>query len=143
MNDTTRQVGAALGVAIIGSLVSSSYRPGVASKLADLGAPQAAIDVAKDSIGGAVEAAARLPAPLRGAVAAAAKQEFVDGLQLALLAGAVVIVAAAAIVFAFLPARAGDAREPVEGPLDGIASLTFAEAEGKLEELEDQEASVS
>jgi Na+/melibiose symporter-like transporter len=143
MNDTTRQVGAALGVAIIGSLVSSSYRPGVASKLADLGAPQAAIDVAKDSIGGAVEAAARLPAPLRDAVAAAAKQEFVDGLQLALLAGAVVIVAAAAIVFAFLPARAGDAREPVEGPLDGIASLTFAEAEGKLEELEDQEASVS
>ena len=33
----------------------------------------------------------------------------------------------------FLPARAGDAREAVEGPLDGIASLTFAEAEGVLE----------
>ena len=37
------------------------------------------------------------------------------------------------IVFGFLPARAGDAREPVEGALDGIASLTFAEAEGVLE----------
>jgi len=37
-------------------------------------------------------------------------------------------------VFSFLPARAHDAREPVEGPLDGIASLTFAEAEGVLEE---------
>ena len=32
-----------------------------------------------------------------------------------------------------LDQRAHDAREPVEGPLDGIASLTFAEAEGVLE----------
>jgi Na+/melibiose symporter-like transporter len=136
MNDTTRQVGGALGVAIIGSVLASVYRPGVASKLAALGAPQQAIDVARDSVGGAVQAAARLPQPLRDAVTSAAKHEFVDGLQLALLAGAVVVLAAAAIVFAFLPARAGDVRElrDVEGPLDGIASLTFAEAEGVLEE---------
>jgi EmrB/QacA subfamily drug resistance transporter len=145
MNDTTRQVGAAMGVAIIGSLVSSSYRPGVASRLAALGAPQAAVDVAKESIGGAVQVASRLPAPLGDAVAMAAKHEFVDALQIALLAGAFVILAAAAIVFAFLPARARDVREPVEGPLDGIASLTYAEAEGRLEEmeLEDEEARAS
>ena len=31
------------------------------------------------------------------------------------------------------PPAAGDAREAVEGPLDGLASLTFAEAEGVLE----------
>ena len=43
------------------------------------------------------------------------------------------VAVAAIVVFAFLPARARDAREPVEGPLDGIASLTFAEAEGVLE----------
>jgi EmrB/QacA subfamily drug resistance transporter len=136
MNDTTRQVGGALGVAIIGSVLSSVYRPGIGSKLTALGAPQAAIDIARDSVGGAVQAAARLPEPLRDAVTSAAKHEFVDGLQLALLAGAVVVVAAAAIVFAFLPARAGDVRElhAVEGPLDGIASLTFAGAEGLLEE---------
>ena len=47
--------------------------------------------------------------------------------------GALVILVAAGIVFGFLPARAGDARQPVEGALDGIASLTFAEAEGALE----------
>jgi DHA2 family multidrug resistance protein-like MFS transporter len=117
-------------------VLSSVYRPGIGSKLTALGAPQAAIDIARDSVGGAVQAAARLPEPLRDAVTSAAKHEFVDGLQLALLAGAVVVVAAAAIVFAFLPARAGDVRElhAVEGPLDGIASLTFAGAEGLLEE---------
>ena len=43
-------------------------------------------------------------------------------------------------MFIFLPARAHDAREKVEGPLDGIASLTFAEAEGVLEDDAEQEA---
>jgi cellobiose-specific phosphotransferase system component IIA len=37
------------------------------------------------------------------------------------------------LVVLFLPARAGDARESHESALDGIASLTFAEAEGVLE----------
>jgi hypothetical protein len=36
-------------------------------------------------------------------------------------------------VIVFLPARAGDAREAMADRLDGIASLTFAEAEGVLE----------
>ena len=49
------------------------------------------------------------------------------------MVAALVVALAAAIVFAFLPARAHDARESVEGPLDGLASLTFAEAEGVLE----------
>jgi EmrB/QacA subfamily drug resistance transporter len=134
MNDTTRQVGGALGVAIIGSVLASTYRPGVASQLRDLGLPSAAIDVARDSVGGAVHVASRLPAPLGRAVTDIARTEFVDGLQLALLAGAVVVAAAAAIVFAFLPAHADAAREANDGAIDGLASLTFAEAEGALEE---------
>lgn len=47
--------------------------------------------------------------------------------------GVVIVLIAAAVVFAFLPARAHDVREEVEGPLDGLASLTWAEAEGALE----------
>src|SRR5581483_2954865 len=50
MNDTTRQMGGALGVAIIGSVFASSYRPGVASKLAALHAPAEIITQARDSI---------------------------------------------------------------------------------------------
>ena len=45
---------------------------------------------------------------------------------------------AAVVVFAYLPARAHDAREaiqrvPSDDVLDGLASLTYAEAEGVLE----------
>ena len=50
------------------------------------------------------------------------------------------VLVAAVVVFAFLPARAHDAREPVEGPLDGLASLTFAEAEGVLEADAEEDA---
>jgi EmrB/QacA subfamily drug resistance transporter len=133
MNDTTRQMGGALGVAIIGSVLASSYRPGVTSALNAVDAPQQVIDVAQESITGAMHAAAQLPAPLGDAVAAAASSEFVTAMHGAVLVGAVVLLIAAGIVFKWLPARAGDVRESVEGPLDGIASLTFAEAEGAVE----------
>ena len=133
MNDTTRQMGGALGVAVIGSVLATTYRPGVEDRLTALGVPTDVIDVAKDSLGGAVRAAASLPGGLGRSVTDAARAEFVDGFSNALTVGAVMILFAAGIAFAFLPARAGDAREPVEGPLDGLASLSFAEAEGVLE----------
>ena len=133
MNDTTRQMGGALGVAVIGSILATSYRPGVTDALTTLGAPSDVITKAQDSVGGAVQAAATLPAGLGNAVATAARSEFVDAFGGALLMAAAVVAVAAVVVFMFLPARAHDAREPVEGPLDGIASLTFAEAEGVLE----------
>jgi EmrB/QacA subfamily drug resistance transporter len=133
MNDTTRQVGAALGVAVIGSAFATSYRPNIVARLSTLHAPPEVVGVAKDSVGGAVQAASRLPADLGHSVALAAREEFVAGFGIALLLAAAVVAIAAAIVFAFLPARAGDPREEVAGPLDGLASATFAEAEGVLE----------
>jgi MFS family permease len=133
MNDTTRQMGGALGVAVIGSILATSYRPGVTDALTALGAPSEVVTKAKDSVAGAVEAAHTLPSSLGNAVAGAARTEFVDAFGGALLVASVVVLVAAVVVFLFLPARAHDARESVEGPLDGIASLTFAEAEGVLE----------
>jgi EmrB/QacA subfamily drug resistance transporter len=133
MNDTTRQMGGALGVAIIGSVLASSYRPGVASRLAGLNAPSDVVTAARDSVGGAVDAAASLAEPLRTNVIAAARIEFVHAFSGSLLLAAGVLLVAAVVAFTLLPARAGDAREPVEGALDGLASLTFAEAEGQLE----------
>ena len=133
MNDTTRQMGGALGVAILGSVLASSYRPAVESSLTELGAPGQVVDVAKESIGGAVQVAAELPAALGDAVARAASEAFVSSFHSTVLVASAVLCVAAAIVFKFLPARAGDPREPGEGPLDGLASLTFAEGEGALE----------
>jgi MFS family permease len=133
MNDTTRQMGGALGVAVIGSILAGSYRPGVGGKLAAAGLSGSALDAAKDSVGGAVQVATRLPEPLRTTVTGIARAEFVDSLGGALLVGSVVVLVAAVVVFLFLPARAGDAREADSDALDGIASLTFAEAEGVVE----------
>jgi Na+/melibiose symporter-like transporter len=133
MNDTTRQVGGALGVAVIGSLFASSYRPGITDGLEGLGLSSSSVDAAKDSVGAALEVASRLPGPLGDTVTRLANQQFVDGLQLACLVAAGIVFAAALVVFAFLPARSRDLREPVSGPVDGLASVTFAEAEGVLE----------
>jgi EmrB/QacA subfamily drug resistance transporter len=136
MNDTTRQMGGALGVAIIGSVFATSYRPGIASKLAALHVPAETIAQARDSIGGALGAVAKLPEPVARAAAALAKAEFVHALRFSLLAGSFVVLIAAVVVFAFLPARAHDhvPETGVDSAVEGLAALTFAEAEGALAE---------
>jgi DHA2 family multidrug resistance protein-like MFS transporter len=126
-------VGGSLGVAIIGSIFASSYRPGISHRIAGLALPHESLATARDSVGGAMSVASRLPAGVGRAVAESARVEFVHAMSPSLRAAAVVVLAAAALVIAFLPARAGDARESMAEPLDGIASLTFAEAEGVLE----------
>jgi MFS family permease len=139
MNDTTRQMGGALGVAVIGSIFASSYRPAIASQLSKLGVSSSVVSQAKDSVGGAVEAAAGLPPAMAHTVTALANQAFVDGLQVACLAAMAVVLGAAVMVFIYLPSRAYDVRGGVAGPLDGLASSTFAEAEGALEETTSSE----
>jgi len=133
MNDTTRQMGGAVGVAVLGSIFAVIYGHAIRGSLGKLHLSPKDIDRAAGSVGGAFDVAARLPAGLRRQVIAVAQNDFVHGFSSASKIGALVILMAAGIVFGFLPARASDAREPVEGALDGIASLTFAEAEGVLE----------
>ena len=73
------------------------------------------------------------PASLAQQIHDLAANAFVDGLQLACLVAMAIVLAAAVMVFIYLPARAEDAREAVSGPLDGLASSAFAEAEAVLE----------
>jgi hypothetical protein len=132
MNDTTRQMGGALGVAILGSVFAMVYRPGMAEQLSGLGLSSEQLSRAQDSIGGALQVAAELPAEAAQSISDISKTQFVDGMSTALMVGVAVVLVAAAVVFAFLPARAEDPQR-VEGPLDGLASLTYAEAESVLE----------
>jgi len=137
MNDTTRQMGGALGVAVIGSLLAAVYRPGVQSSMSAAGIAQPLIDTAKESVAGAVFRAATTPgisAETAAQIHQIAVQEYVDGIHIAMKIAAAVILFAAFIAFKWLPAHAHDARSEVSGPLDGLASLTFAEAEGALED---------
>ena len=107
MNDTTRQVGGALGVAVLGSVLSSGYGAAVHPLLRTLPPPAAA--VAGDSIGSASVVAARLGGAPGRAVLAGARSAFVHGMGGALLVAVGVTVAAALLVVAFLPAREGPA----------------------------------
>jgi EmrB/QacA subfamily drug resistance transporter len=133
MNDTTRQMGGALGVAIIGSVFASVYRPGLTEQFTAAGVPAESVAIARDSIAGAMEIGARVPGQLGQDLVYAAKSQFVDGMSTALHVGIVAVLIGALIVFAFLPARARDVREGEATPLDGLASLGYAEAESVLE----------
>ena len=133
MNDTTRQMGGALGVAILGSVFATVYRPGLAGQVASFGLSGEQLTRAQDSIGGALQVASELPGAAGPALVGVAKAQFVNGMSTALFVGVGVVLIAAVIVFAFLPARARDDGEVEETPLDALASLTYAEAEGVLE----------
>jgi hypothetical protein len=115
MNDTTRMVGGALGVAVIGSALSSSYSAAVRPALAHLPAPAAA--AAGDSIGAAVEIARRA-GPAAAGLLPAARSAFVGAMGDALLIGAAVAVAGALVALCFLPARPrpADGRAQVDEP---------------------------
>jgi EmrB/QacA subfamily drug resistance transporter len=105
MNDTTRQVGGALGVAILGSVLAATYSTAMEPSAAQL--PAEAAGVASDSIGGALAVAGQIgeaAAPL----VEAAKSAFIDGMQLAVWVAVGVAFLGAVITWIFLPARPGD-----------------------------------
>src|SRR5204863_9673674 len=62
MNDTTRQVGGALGVAVIGSVVASVYSANIASVAPSAGLTGTALETSKGSLGGALDTAGSLGA---------------------------------------------------------------------------------
>src|SRR5581483_3056004 len=103
VNDTTRELGGALGVAVLGSLLASKFTGGLPSSVAALPGPaQAAV---RSSVGGALGVAATLPGAAGSALAAGAKAAFVDAMSVTLVTAAVVAVLAAVMVRRFYPDR--------------------------------------
>jgi EmrB/QacA subfamily drug resistance transporter len=103
MNDTTRMVGGALGVAVLGSILASSY--GSAIEPALQGAPPQIAQAAGDSIGAASTIATQL-GPQGQGLLDAARSAFIQGMGDAVLVGAGVAAFAALLVLLLLPARA-------------------------------------
>jgi EmrB/QacA subfamily drug resistance transporter len=104
VNDTTREVGGALGIAVLGSLVASAYHSTMATKVVGLPADLAA--KAQDSVG-VVKAVAGTQ------LAVDAKNAFTDAFGTALVAAAVVALVCAGIVLAFFPRTPPSADRPV------------------------------
>jgi EmrB/QacA subfamily drug resistance transporter len=106
MNDATRMVGGALGIAILGSVASSGYGAGVESSVQGL--PAGAAEAAGDSVGAAVAVAAHTGGPAGDALRGAAEAAFVSGMNDAYLVGIGMLVAGAVAALRYLPARGSD-----------------------------------
>jgi len=135
MNSAVMQVGGAMGVAVIGSVLASGYRSVIGGTLAGHAVPAVAATAIKSSVGGALEVAKRAPADLGAALAAVARHGFVHGMELAMPVAAGVALAGALVVLIFLPARAEgdpDAAPPADHeaqPLPGAQPAREAQAE--------------
>lgn len=88
LNDVTREFGTALGVALLGALVSTGYRGAIDDRLH--GIPQGPADTAREGVANAVEAAGGAGPHARDLVSAA-QESFVDGWQQAMWAGVAVM----------------------------------------------------
>jgi EmrB/QacA subfamily drug resistance transporter len=107
-NDTTRELGSALGVAVFGSLLASGYRDAVATRLADIpggigSLPPAIGGAVRDSLGSAVVAAGQLPGDTGSAVLSAAREAFVSGMSTATVVGAVIVALGVVVLLHWLP----------------------------------------
>lgn len=91
VSETANELGVALGTAVLGSVITSIYRPRVDG--IDLPAP--ALDIARETLGAAVVVARYLPGKLGDLLVDGARGAFVDGAQLASVVAAVALCAAA------------------------------------------------
>ncbi|MGV9452650.1 MFS transporter [Streptomyces sp. NPDC003635] len=94
VSETAYELGAALGIAVLGSIVTGVYR--------DFTGPAGTPEGAHESLGGAVEAAAGMPTATAETMLDAARQSFVDGLALAAGVGATVLLMASAAAWFML-----------------------------------------
>jgi DHA2 family integral membrane protein (MFS transporter) len=104
VSTTVRQVGGVLGVAVLGSLLSSVYGARLLDTLRGL--PAGLSNAASDSVGAAVQIAGRIGGAQGQALASEARSAFIHGMDVALLAGAGVALLGALVALLFLPARA-------------------------------------
>ncbi len=123
VNDTTRELGGALGIAVLGSIANDAYRTGV--DLDRLGLPAGVQAAAEESIGAASVVADQVPGG--GQVLAEAATAFTDAFSLANTVALGIAVAAAAAVLAFARGRTGGSAVEViveDAELDLVVAAT-------------------
>ncbi len=100
MNDTTRELGAALGIAVLGSIAASRYTHALGHLV---GLPPRAVSAATSSLAAAQHVAGLIGGAPGAALQTAANRAFIEGLHLAVTCGAASTALAALIVLRFLP----------------------------------------
>ncbi len=117
-----QQVGATIGVAVLGTVLSTSYR----SHLSVAGLSPAAAQAARNSLAGGVAVADALRSP---ALLVAVHNAYSSGVDLMLWVSAAIAVTAAVLAVAFLPRRVGEPARPAAEPTAGDAARAEARAQ--------------
>lgn len=102
-NSAAIQLGAAIGVAVTGSVLSARYRTELAGSMHHTALPSGLLSAAQDSVGTALTLAQRLPGQTGQQVAAAARHAFVTGLGPAMAAGIGVAALGIGVALVFSP----------------------------------------
>ncbi|MFE9041932.1 MFS transporter [Streptomyces sp. NPDC007818] len=124
IGETSYQLGAGMGIALLGSVMHAAYAPGLAGVP---GVPAAASEAAANSLGEAYQVAGRLGGEAGQALHTAARHAFVDGLHLTLFVSAGLLLAGAAMAVR-LP-RVMECPVDVEAAVEEAAAQAAAEAE--------------
>ena len=90
INQTTRQVGQALGVAVAGTLAAQGFRSALVHDSADLGLPASVVVQAKQSVADALRVADGLSGSVRDAFIDVVHHAFVQGIRVSVIVSAVV-----------------------------------------------------
>ncbi|QGV82454.1 MFS transporter [Streptomyces ficellus] len=101
ISETNQEFGMAIGVAVLGSVGTAVYR-GTLQDTLPAGVPAESAEAARDTLGGALEAAAALPGTAGPELLAAARQAFTQGLHVNTVIAAVLVFVAAALVAGLL-----------------------------------------
>jgi hypothetical protein len=120
VNDTTRFLGGALGVALAGSVAASVFASHLRPVLTHL--PAGYVAEAKSSIGGAVTVGQHAPGSFGQSIVDMARQAFMAGSDRAMLVAVVAAALGSLVAARFLPARA---MVPAPGPATGVAPAGF------------------
>src|SRR5437764_6700889 len=127
VNDTTRELGGALGVAALGSIFATRYTSALGS-LSHL--PKAAQEAARSSVGGAIEVGHRIGGTAGAEFVKTAKHAFVTGQSTAFLLAAGVALAASILIWRIMPMHLSYDYEALEEAAAGDEELAV-----ELEEL--------
>ena len=115
ISETGAELGGALGIAILGSIGVAIYRGELSERLPSA-VPDAAADVARDTLGGAVAVAGQLPDALGATVLGAARDAFVHGMQLTSVMASVVAVGLAVTAVLVFRTPGSPPAESATGP---------------------------
>jgi EmrB/QacA subfamily drug resistance transporter len=106
MNDTTRQLGGALGIAVLGALMNGVYRREVNQLAGTNGLSESMLANIRGSVQGAHAIAQGLDAKLASLVMQTSSQAFIDGMRQAFLVSSAAFVIAALMAWLILPNKA-------------------------------------